>query len=435
MILFINADDFGMSTGVNHGIIQAHQAGVVTSASMMVRGAAVTEAAALACENPLLGVGLHVDLCEWECRNEEWHLRYCVVPMENAETVAQEVGRQLCAFRALMGRDPTHIDSHQHVHRDDPVRTVLQGVARKLGIPLRHFHADISYEGTFYGQSHKGDAFIEAISVESLLDIIRTLPADATELACHPAAAPDMDSTYKEERIVELKSLCDPRVRAAITKSGVELRSFRDFALDSGRYLSLATETQPTPKEEKTPMFTRRHHDQGWEGGIRDDDAAALRQIVQDHNIKSLLEFGPGYSTHVFLCAGVERIVSFEYDPSWFETARKLFANDKRVTILPYANTSFVVVNLEGQTFDAAFVDSPQGNAKARVVHREQEDVSRYNTLRAALIHAPLAFLHDARRPLEQATLARLVAEGLAEWDMFETTKGIAQLRRLKVVE
>lgn len=230
MILIINADDFGMSTGVNRGILQAHQAGVITSTSMMVRGAAVAEAAALARGNPRLGVGLHVDLCEWEYRDEEWRLRYSVVAMEDTEAVVLEVGRQLDAFRVLMGCDPTHIDSHQHVHKDEPVRTVLQGVARKLGIPLRHFNADISYEGKFYGQSHKGDAFIEAISVESLLDIIWTLPAGATELACHPAAAPDMDSPYKEERLVELKILCDPRVRAAITKSGVELRSFRDFA-------------------------------------------------------------------------------------------------------------------------------------------------------------------------------------------------------------
>jgi len=232
MILIINGDDFGLSPGVNHGIIRAHQAGVLTSASLMVRGSAVAEAAALARENPRLGVGLHVDLCEWEYRNEDWHLRYCVVPIENAEAVAGEIRRQLDAFRALMGCNPTHIDSHQHVHRDNPARTVLQGVARELGIPLRHYRADVSYEGRFYGQSHKGEGFLEAIRVESLLDIIWTLPAGMTELACHPAAAPDMDSTYKTERIVELKSLCDPRVRAAIRKSGVELRSFRDF--DSG---------------------------------------------------------------------------------------------------------------------------------------------------------------------------------------------------------
>jgi len=191
----------------------------------------------------------------------------------------------------------------------------------------------------------------------------------------------------------------------------------------------------PCQLSKSAPVFARRRKNKGWKGGIEDDDATALHQIVQDHKIKSLLEFGPGYSTHAFLCAGVERIVSCEHDPNWLATARGLFATEKRVTILPYTNTPVVAVNLEGQTFDAAFVDSPEGSAKARVVHRGQEDLSRYNTLRAALIHAPLAFLHDARRPLEQAALARLVAEGVAEWDMFATTKGIARLRRLKVPE
>lgn len=197
----------------------------------------------------------------------------------------------------------------------------------------------------------------------------------------------------------------------------------------------LSTETQPAPNEQKPAMFARRRDNKGWKGGIRDDDEAVLRQVIQDHDIKSLLEFGPGYSTHLFLCAGVERIVSCEHDSSWLTRAGELFANDKRVTILPYANSPVVAANLEGQTFDAAFVDSPKGTAKARVVHRGQEDVSRYNTLRAALTCAPLVLLHDARRPLEQAALARLVAEGLAEWDLFETTKGIARLRRLKVPE
>jgi hypothetical protein len=184
---------------------------------------------------------------------------------------------------------------------------------------------------------------------------------------------------------------------------------------------------------EESPMFARSRNRKGWNGGIGDDDAAALRRLVQEHNIKALLEFGPGFSTHLFLCAGVERIVSCEHDPSWFLTARKLFEGDKRVTILPYENTPAVDLDLQGQTFDAAFVDSPKGNAKSRVVLRGQEGMSRYNTLRAALTHAPVAFLHDAKRPLEQAALARLLAEGLAEWDLLETKKGIARLRRLQI--
>ena len=60
--LIVNADDFGQSTGINKGVIQAHEEGIVTSASLMVRWPAAPEAAAYARNRPGLSVGLHVDL-------------------------------------------------------------------------------------------------------------------------------------------------------------------------------------------------------------------------------------------------------------------------------------------------------------------------------------------------------------------------------------
>ena len=60
--LIVNADDLGLSSGVNQGILQAHEQGIVTSASLMVRHQAAPEAVAAAREHPRLGLGLHVDL-------------------------------------------------------------------------------------------------------------------------------------------------------------------------------------------------------------------------------------------------------------------------------------------------------------------------------------------------------------------------------------
>jgi chitin disaccharide deacetylase len=62
--LIINADDFGLSTGANLGIIRAWQQGILTSTSLMVGGAAFEEAVALAKENPGLQVGLHLTLVQ-----------------------------------------------------------------------------------------------------------------------------------------------------------------------------------------------------------------------------------------------------------------------------------------------------------------------------------------------------------------------------------
>jgi predicted glycoside hydrolase/deacetylase ChbG (UPF0249 family) len=74
-------------------------------------------------------------------------------PPDDQGAVADEAARQLAAFRNLMGRDPSHLDSHQHVHREEPARSVLSGIARGLGIPLRHEAPHIHYCGDFYGRT------------------------------------------------------------------------------------------------------------------------------------------------------------------------------------------------------------------------------------------------------------------------------------------
>ena len=231
MKLIINADDFGYTPGVNHGIVTAHRAGVITSTSLMVRGAAAREAVKLARENPNLGVGLHLDLAEWIYRDEEWQLLYSVVSTEDEQAVLEELARQLDAFRELMGCNPTHLDSHQHVHRTEPVRSILRQAARELGVPLRHFTPGVRYCGDFYGQTYKGDPHPPAISVEAALRILANLQDGTTEMACHPASSADMDSIYKAERVLEFQTLTDPRVSEALKQAEVMLCTFREVPL------------------------------------------------------------------------------------------------------------------------------------------------------------------------------------------------------------
>ncbi len=226
--LIVNADDFGMGRGVNDGIIKSHEHGIVTSASLMVRWPAAVEAAAYARQHPKLSVGLHIDLCEWAFVNETWQPVYEVVPTDSAPAVAEEVGRQLEAFRRLMGCHPTHLDSHQHVHRTEPVLSVMQNEARKLGVVLRSYCPDVRYCGEFYGQSDKGCQYPEGISVRGLEKILRNLPAGTTELACHPGFAQGLESAYREERGLEIETLCNPRIRSAIGEEAIVLRSFSD---------------------------------------------------------------------------------------------------------------------------------------------------------------------------------------------------------------
>lgn len=225
-ILIVNADDFGHSAGVNAGIIRGYEHGIVTSASLMVRGEAVDTATEYARRNPGLSVGLHIDLGEWQFRDGQWQVVYSVIPLDDLHLVHQEIYRQLAAFRQWMQCDPTHIDSHQHVHRDGFAQAVAIELANELDIPLRHESAAVRYCGQFYGQPSPGESSKEAVSAQALAGIIRALPPGITELACHPGQNERLNSDYARERVWEIQSLCDPTVRATIESCEVLLCSF-----------------------------------------------------------------------------------------------------------------------------------------------------------------------------------------------------------------
>ena len=225
-ILIVNADDFGQSPGVNAGVIEAHERGIVTSASMMVCWPAAHEAAEYGRAEQVLSIGLHLDLGQWTFAEGEWTADYERVPLSNPDEVEREVRRQLGLFRELVGRDPTHLDSHQHVHRNEPAKSVTARLASELGVVLRERSSRVRYCGEFYGQTGTGEPFPEGISLEHLVELIATLPPGNTELACHPGRALGADFVYGRERERELAALCDPRARAAIEREGIVLRSF-----------------------------------------------------------------------------------------------------------------------------------------------------------------------------------------------------------------
>jgi len=224
--LIVNADDFGQSEGINLGVIRAFEQGILTSASLMVRWTTACEAAQYALHNSKLSVGLHVDLGEWFMKDGNWFSRYEVVDVSDYSAVADEIQSQLDKFQRLVRRPPTHMDSHQHVHRSEPVRSVLIEAADKLGIPLRSLSDRIKYVGSFYGQTEAGLSVPERIGPKALRKIIQDLPAELCELACHPAAKIDFNSMYSQERLVELKTLCDSSIKSLIGSLPIQLISF-----------------------------------------------------------------------------------------------------------------------------------------------------------------------------------------------------------------
>jgi hopanoid biosynthesis associated protein HpnK len=150
--LIINADDFGLTSGVNRAILELHRSGVLTSATLMARAGATAEALAAARATPTLGIGCHVVLVDGEP----------VLPPQQIPTlVDQKTGRfpatlSLFLARLLTGRirsveieaeaaaqiavlkesglHLTHIDTHKHTHMFPPVLRPALRAARAAGI-------------------------------------------------------------------------------------------------------------------------------------------------------------------------------------------------------------------------------------------------------------------------------------------------------------
>jgi chitin disaccharide deacetylase len=229
MYLIVNADDFGLSRGVNRGIAKAHEEGIVTSASLMVKQPAAEEAAAYSRRRPQLDLGLHVELHDSRPRLPFWRHARRRQPVDH-EQVRADVESQLAAFRRLTGGDPSHLDSHRHGHRHEPARSVLLDVAQRLGIPLRETDERIRFCGDFYGQQ-AGRPWPEGIQPTALVELIESLSPGITELCTHPGYADDVDQHYKSERAIEVGTLCEPSVRDAIDRRGIRLVTFRELSL------------------------------------------------------------------------------------------------------------------------------------------------------------------------------------------------------------
>jgi hypothetical protein len=85
------------------------------------------------------------------------------------EPTGAEVERQLEQLRRLLVADPTHLDSHQHIHLDEPVRSVLRELGARLGVPARELTEDVRSVGDFDGEPDD-----EAISAAGLTRLLGT---------------------------------------------------------------------------------------------------------------------------------------------------------------------------------------------------------------------------------------------------------------------
>jgi len=216
--IVVNGDDLGASPGVNRGLAEVHRRGPLTSASLMVNMPASQEGARLARDLPGLSVGLHANLTDASGRP--------LVDFGTGERCRTVLHEQIRTFAELMGRPPTHLDSHHNLHRNPRLLPYFLEAADRYGLPLRE-HSPVRYFSRFYGQ-WGGETHLEQISVQGLIGLVETeISAGVTELSCHPGCCdPQLRSSYRMEREVELRTLCHPAVRAFLSARQIRLVNF-----------------------------------------------------------------------------------------------------------------------------------------------------------------------------------------------------------------
>ena len=280
--LILNADDFGLTKGVNDGIVRAHREGILTSATLMANGPAFDDAVAHALANPSLGVGCHLVLVGGECvapphgipslaDSHGWlpaSLGTFVARVSAGAIRRADIERELSAQIEKIRRagiSPTHLDTHKHTHAHPRVLEALGRVAQVTGItrirkpierlrdswaggaPVKQlvaasaartislrFRALSRKYGLSSPQNFLGLASTGGLSPAALRRLIDTLPDGQTEIMLHPgicdADLAETGSRLQRERELEMNALLDPEVKRCVTEQGIELITYRQLA-------------------------------------------------------------------------------------------------------------------------------------------------------------------------------------------------------------
>jgi hopanoid biosynthesis associated protein HpnK len=282
--LIVNADDFGLTAGVNTGIVRAFRDGILTSTTLMATGDAFDDALARVRENPGMDVGVHLVLVGGNC----------AAPVDEIPSLAKKTGELPQSLLELVGRvtsglisseeierefraqiervisagiTPSHLDSHKHTHAHPIVMEALFRVARQFAIKrvrkpfeetaiaskLPEASGAVTQRFLMSVASITAPAFRRGIKAydlrapdhffgvmltgqlcgSALRRLIEQLPEGTSEIMCHPGicdAELEKNSTrLKHQRQVELEALLDSQVAKAVRESGARLMPYRDL--------------------------------------------------------------------------------------------------------------------------------------------------------------------------------------------------------------
>jgi chitin disaccharide deacetylase len=278
--LIVNADDFGLTSGVNRGIVEAHTSGIVTSATLMACGTKFQEAASLAAQAPKLSVGCHVVLVDGTptlnpnavqslVAGPTPFFRQSLIRFAGLATTGRldheqieaEVTAQIRKLQSA-GIRVSHLDSHKHTHMFPAVFKPLLRAAKaygvravrnpfeplvfaangnwkrrfKLGIMRRYrtsFVTHLAEAGMCTPDGCIGIVATGGLTLATFTSLIQNLPDGTWEFVIHPgyndAELDTVTTRLRHSRDKELSILTSDAIKELIHREGIELISYREF--------------------------------------------------------------------------------------------------------------------------------------------------------------------------------------------------------------
>lgn len=287
--LIINADDFGLTPGINRGILEAHGHGIVTSATLMANGPAFAEAAHAAQSAPRLSVGCHVVLVDGCPVLGASQIRTLVEPPDHSRFQKSLARFTLRAVRGRLAADEieaeataqvrklqaagiavSHLDTHKHTHIFPQVLRPLLRAAKTCGIrALRNpfervrlghlavqpalwkrgmqvallqslaprFREAVREAGLHTTDGTLGIVATGALDERLFRSLLEHLPEGTWELVCHPgyndAQLQSTGTRLQGSRRQELQLLSSAATRDWLASQGIQLISYRELGCTS----------------------------------------------------------------------------------------------------------------------------------------------------------------------------------------------------------
>lgn len=276
--LVVNADDLGLTKGVNDGIFDAHDHGVLTSASLFATAPATADAVTRIRQRPSLGVGCHLTLVDGQPtlspdrvptlvaddgrfrRSWKPFIVACLTGRVSLDEIERELSAQIEKVRSE-GIALTHLDAHKHVHALPPIFRIVARLATRFGVPSVRVPfepgslavARSHRSGTAWRQAAQNlmlrrwarrDQQIAAmhglrtphvvgrvstglLNAAALETLLRGLRPGVTELMVHPGYVDDdldaINTRLRQSRADEVDLLCAQETKDLVTRAHIAL--------------------------------------------------------------------------------------------------------------------------------------------------------------------------------------------------------------------